>query len=68
MFFLMFEILNKHRYSYDNEDFRVLSHNVLPNAMWESTGPSSVGSSMMRRVLVHNESDDEDSDKDDNVM
>ena len=31
------------------------SHDMVPNAMWESVCPYHIGLSMMRPTLVHNE-------------
>ena len=45
-----------------------MSHNVLPNAMPESTNPSNVGPSIMCPTSVHNESGDDDSNEDNNVV
>ena len=46
----------------------MLSHDVLPSAIRESMGASNVGPSMMRPTSVHNETDGDDSDEDDNIV
>ena len=68
MLLLMFRIIYKYRYSYGIEDIGVSSHDVLSSSIGESACFFNVGPSMICPTSVHNESDDNDANADDNVV